>query len=173
MGVFLTLWRRDQARKTGNRAIESLPYDFAGIPFRNILKAPGSPRYLLILSVAHSLVNRLIQMNCALSAARFNTTNSSEWLEAAIRRTQSGDQLHFVRRLGSDRRSGKSRVRFPKVHEVAHGARARSAPQCCEAIFRNPTHVMAADVEMLINETRWRVEGIISLNRERCDSIRR
>ena len=142
VGVFLTLWRRNQARKTGNRAIESLPYDFAGIPFRNILKAPELAA-LLVDFERRAFSGEPVdsdELRLVRSAIQHDE-NSSEWLEAAVRRAQSEDQLHFVRRLGSIGEAENPAFAFPKFTKSLMARARKIGPSCYEAIFQKLTHV--------------------------------
>jgi len=142
VAVFLTLWRRNQSRKTGNQTIQGLAYDFAGLPFRNILKAPEVAE-LLVDFERRAFAGEPVDSDESLlvRSAIQHDENSRGWLEAAVQRAQNEDQLHFVRRLGSVGEAENPALAFPQFTKSLLLRARELGPSCYETIFQKLTHV--------------------------------
>ncbi len=140
--VFLTLWRRNEARKAGNTALESLPYDYHRILFRRVMDAPE------VRTIVEGFERRALagepldrdELRLLRRAIR-DGENPSAWLEAAVARTTTAEHLEVLRQLGSVGAGENAALAYPDfVRALLQRARSIS-PACHEGLSRNLLHV--------------------------------
>ena len=141
--MFLMLWRRNQALKAGDQSLKALPYDFANIRFPRIMDAP-EVRALVAeferrLAAGEELdfdETRLLR-----SAIQHGSDNPSAWLEAAVQRATTEEQLNKLRELGSVGGADNAALAYPDFARALL-ARARAiGPDCYDRIFSHLLHV--------------------------------
>ena len=131
VAVFLTLWRRNQARKSGNRAVKTLPYDFHRIPFRDVMNAPEVAT--IVADFEHRALagepldfDELRLVRRAISQSE----NPSAWFESAVQRATSEEHLDLLRQLGSVGEEENCALAYPRFAKALL-LRARKIGSAC------------------------------------------
>ncbi|MGI8435782.1 MAG: hypothetical protein ACR2NX_02605 [Chthoniobacterales bacterium] len=141
--VFLTLWRRNEARKAGNGALNGLPYDFARIPFRKIMDAPE------VVAIVADFERRALagepldfdELRLLRRAIQDGSENPSVWLEAAVERATTGEHLHLLRKLGSVGDDENPALAYPQFAKVLLMRARTVSPACHSEVFQKLLHL--------------------------------
>ena len=140
--MFLMLWRRNQARKAGDSSLKTLPYDFAQVQFPSIMTAPEVKALVAESerSLAEGAELDYDELRLLRSAIQHGD-NPSGWLEAAVERATTEEQLETLRQLGSDDGSESAALAFPDfARALLTRARALNS-ECHQRIFANLARV--------------------------------
>ena len=136
VAVFLTLWRRNQARKSGNIAIKTLPYDFHRIPFREVMDAPEVTA--IVADFEHrALAGEALDFDelRLLRRAIAYSENPSAWLESAVQLAKSEEHLNLLRQLGSVGGEENAALAYPQFARALLLRAREISPACHDEIF--------------------------------------
>ncbi|MEO8351312.1 MAG: hypothetical protein ABI680_06240 [Chthoniobacteraceae bacterium] len=140
--VFLALWRRNQARKSGNSAIKSLPYDFHRIPFREVMNAPEVAGIIADFE-RRALAGEPLDFDelRLLRRAIAHSENPSAWLESAVQRANSEEHLNLLRQLGSEGGEGSAALSYPQFAKALLLRAREISPACHDEVFSRLLHL--------------------------------
>lgn len=100
--LFLMLWSRYQARKSGNISIKSFPYCFSRIRFSRIMESPEVKVIIKELEERLAADSELdFDEIMLLQSAVQGSENPAGWLVAAAGRATTAGQLNTLREVGS------------------------------------------------------------------------
>lgn len=141
--MFLMLWRRNRARKAGDKSLKSLPYDFNSIRFPRIMEAPEVKTLVADFEQRCTSDDALDfdEMRLLRAAIQHGSANPSAWLEAAANRSTSEEQLETLRSLGSVGEWENAALSYPNFARTLL-IRARTiSSKCHEQLFSRLLHV--------------------------------
>lgn len=142
VAVFLALWRRNEARKSGNSAIKDLPYDLHRIPFREVMNAPEVTRILTDFE-RRALAGEPLDFDelYLLRRAIAQGENSSAWLESAVQRANSEEHLDLLRELGSVGKEANAALAYPQFAKALLLRAREISPACHDEVFARLLHL--------------------------------
>lgn len=144
--MFLTLWRREQARKAGDSSLKQLPHNLRSIEFPRIMAAPEVQSIFIEAEQRLAAGGELDfdEKRLLRAAIQYGCENPCTWLQAAASRATTEKQLNTLRELGEVGILNNAAIAYPDFARVLL-SRARSlGPGCYKRMLAHLTHVGGA-----------------------------
>ncbi len=141
--VFLTLWKRNEARKVNDKGIVRPSYELDSIPFYKVMEDTTVAE---IISDAGTRALKGEELDpdehhLLHQAILHGSENPSVWFETAVERAETIEALNIILRLSSGLNWTSPAIQFPALARKLL-VRARAFGKTChEDMFRSLTHV--------------------------------